>query len=462
MTGPKPPPAGGAQRRGPAPYPVVIERLEIQRDLDRVERDDLRGQRLHLLFGMISCAILAAPNSIAEFAGIPLALFWLIRWPWMWRAARWSFVTPVFLSSLALVAWQALSLAWSADRKVGVEEFGAARFAWSLVMLYPVLNRSRGFVLALALGFLIGNGSQLLHAAGRQFDIAWLTWPRRPDRNSGWWDPAVGGTLLVAALGLHLPVALMGRGRARLFAAAMTVITLLAIFATGTRGAWIGGVALTGLTGLVAVARIRPRRRAGLALASAAALVLIAAAAAWFTAGDAIRGRFDAGRAEIRGALVDGNYNSDTGARLAMAGWAWRIFSEHPVRGVGVGGFRAAVEDLLRRQGEDPAARALHDHAHNAFLHALATTGLVGASLLTLTLAIGMHGLIRAAMREGVGTYAAGPLFAMLGLLLMSPFDVFQVNPQTAALMWLFLGLSAGPVASTMSRGPGAEQAARA
>ncbi|MCC6675693.1 MAG: O-antigen ligase family protein [Phycisphaerales bacterium] len=413
--------------------------------MERVERTDLRGQRLHLLFGMLSCALLAAPTSLVEFAIIPVGLFWIIRWPWMWPAARWSFATPVFLAALAFTAWQAISLSWSGDPRVGIEEFGTARFAWGLVMLYPVLNRGRGFVLALALGFLAGNLSQLLHAAGRQWHIDWLTWPRRPDRNSGWWDPAVGGTLLVAALGLHLPVAFMGRGRARRVAGIMTVITLFAIFATGTRGAWIGGLALTALAALVAIARIRPRRRAGLTLVSAAAVVIIAAGLAWFSAGESIRARFEAGRAEVRSALVEGNYNTDTGARLAMAGWAWRLFTEHPVRGVGVGGYRPAVEDLLRRQGVDPASRALHDHAHNALLHALATTGLVGAALLIAMLATGLRGLIRTALREGPGTYAAGPLFAMTGLVLMTPFDAFQVNTQTAALMWLFLGLGAAP-----------------
>lgn len=432
---------------------VVIEQsgrsgrpgARARRDLEHVERTDLRGQRLHLILGMLSCLLLAAPTSIVEFAAIPVGVFWIIRWPWMWRVARWSFVTPVFLAALAFTGWQALSLAWSGDRSVGVEEFGTARFAWGLVMLYPVLNRSRGFVLALAVGFLAGNLSQVLHAAGRQWHIDWLTWPRLPHRNSGWWDPAVGGTLLIAALGLHLPVALMGRGVARRFAAAATVITLIAILATGTRGAWIGAAALTGLTGLVAVARIRPRRRAGLLLLSAAALVAVAAGLAWIAAGESIRARFDAGQREIRAALVEGNYNTDTGARLAMAGWAWRLTLEHPVRGVGVGAYRPAVEELLRRDGADPAARAIHDHAHNAFLHTAATTGLVGLGLFTLMLALGLAGLLRTAQHVGLGTYAASPLFALTGLILMAPFDSFQVNSQTAALMWLFLGLGAGP-----------------
>lgn len=420
----------------------------IRADLARVEADDLRGQRLHLVFGAISCAMLAGPTSLVEFSAIPVGLFWIIRWPWMWRAARWSFLAPVFLCALAFVAWQAISLAWSPDRKVGIEEFGAARFAWGLIMLYPVLNRSRGFVLALAIGFLLGNLSQLLHAAGRAWHIDWLTWPRRPDRNSGWWDPAVGGTLLVAALGLHLPAALMGRGPARRFALACSAITLVAIFATGTRGAWIGAAALLALAVTFAIARIRPRRRAATILASAFAVAIIGAGVAWAAAGPALRGRFEAGRAEIRAALVEGNYNTDTGARLAMAGWAWRIFTEHPVGGAGVGGYRRAVEDHLRASGVDPASRALHDHAHNALLHSLAVTGAVGAACFIAMLAVGLRGLWHAAVEHGPGTYAAGPLFALVGLIVMTPFDSFQVNSQTAALLWLFLGLGAWPPAA--------------
>lgn len=422
---------------------------------------------MHAVLAAVSCAMLAAPNTVVEFAAIPVMVFWMIRWPWMWRGARWTFSRPVVLLAACFFAWQGASLAWSSNRSVGIEEFGAARFAWGLVGLFCVLNRRRWFILALAAGFLAGNLSQLLHAAGKDWGVAWLqwaVWPRKAERNSGWWDPAVGGTLLVAALGLHLPAALLGLRRDRILGIAGSLITLIAIAATGTRGAWIAATSLVLFALAVTTWRAwrrqgaapseasgpdrgdhARRRRALSSLAIAAALLLIAAGAAWMAAGDAIRARYTAGRDEIRQALRDGDFNTDTGARLAMALWAWDAFKQHPLGGLGAGGFRHFVEEDLRRHGVNPEARALHDHAHNALLHAAATTGLVGASLFIATLAAGAVGLWR---MSGIGAavapgYEAGPFFALVGLVFMTPFDTFQVNAQTSAILWLMLGLGA-------------------
>ena len=41
----------------------------------------------------------------------------------------------------------------------------------------------------------------------------------------------------------------------------------------------------------------------------------------------------------------------------------------------------------------------------------------------------------------GMGSYAAGPAFALLGLLLAGLFDPVQLNAQTAALMATLMGL---------------------
>lgn len=442
-----------------------------------MEREDTRGQVMHAVIGSASVVMLTGPTSVVEFAVLPVGLFWLIRWGWSWRGARWVFVTPVFLIGLALFAWQALSLAWSPDRHVGVEEMGTARFAWGVGMLFCVLNRRRWFVYALAAGFLLGNVSQLLHAMGREWSwMEWATWPRKAERNSGWWDPAVGGTLLVAALGLHLPAAVMGRGRERVVGVVLSLVTLVAVFATGTRGAWLGSAALVGMVVVVGVWRLvvgRSKeeeveedaltpalsqktgrggadhramwRRAAVAMAVALALLVGAGGVAWAVAGKSIEARYVAGREEIRRALKEGDFNSDTGARLAMAVWAWEMFRDHPVRGVGVGGYRHAVEQKLRERGADPATRSVHDHAHNTVLHAAATTGLVGAGLLGAFLIVGGVGLVRSIGPGRLGTYDAGSLFALVGLVLMGAFDSIQVNAQTAGLMWLLVGLGQAP-----------------
>jgi hypothetical protein len=47
--------------------------------------------------------------------------------------------------------------------------------------------------------------------------------------------------------------------------------------------------------------------------------------------------------------------------------------------------------------------------------------------------------------RKGLGTYDAGPGFALVGMLLVTPFDVVYVNSPPSALMGVLLALSMWP-----------------
>jgi O-antigen ligase len=242
----------------------------------------------------------------------------------------------------------------------------------------------------------------------------------------------VGGSLLVGALGLHLPAALMGRGRMRMIAAAAALITLLGIFATGTRGAWLAAAALC-LGGVcTAIARIRPRRRMLAAIAAALLVSGLAGAAVWMASGDGVKRRLEQASTEITRALKHQDYDSDTGARLRMARLAIQAVREHPVRGLGAGGFRPFMAEQLK---SEPSSARIHAHAHNAFLHIAATTGLPGLLLAAAIMFTAIRGGLAGLGREGLGTYAAGPAFALLGLLLVSPFDPVHLNAQTGAFL---------------------------
>ena len=133
--------------------------------------------------------------------------------------------------------------------------------------------------------------------------------------------------------------------------------------------------------------------------------------------------------------MQDGEFHSDTGARVYMNARAFDALARHPVRGVGAGGYRSWVN------AHDPQNRDLaHDHAHSAPLHAGATLGLVGLALMGLILAC----VVRAglgACRGNLGSYAAGPAFAMVGLALAGLFDTVQLNAQTAAQFGVLIAL---------------------
>ncbi len=409
---------------------------------ERQRAGDRLGHTLHTWGAVVMLVALTGPTTATEAALVPALAIFVIRLPGIWRLVLGTAGAWVVRVFVAFGLWWALTLAWSPDRGAGIEEVGTVRFALALALLWPVLDRRRLLTWALAAGLLAGNVSQVLHAIGTHTGVHALTWPRMPDRNSGWWDPVVGGSLLCAALGLHLPGAVAGMGRERLAHAACALVTLAAIFASGTRGAWIAAAALLVLVGSIALwtrrheARRALRSPVVLAIAGGAVLLAVGIGA---VIGPGVARRAAHGYSEVAAAVREGRYQSDTGARLLLAGWAVRATGEHPAGGVGAGGFRAWVRDHLRAQGVDPDTRAVHAHAHNALLHASATTGVPGAALL---IGLVVTGMLAGRPRPGESWGRdAGPCVALLGLALVSAFDTVQVNAQTAALLFTLLAL---------------------
>lgn len=424
-----------------------IDPARVQGAFDLQRRRDPFGLRLHEWVATLWFFLVPWFISAVEFAMVPLAVALLLRLPHLWRLRASWLTQPLVLLLVAWAAWLSLSLTWTLDSRAGYNEVGGLRWAWTVLAVWPVVERRPRFIVALIAGFLVANLAQLAHAVGLGLGLDWLTFDRNPDRNSGWWRPVVGGSMLVGALGLHLPAALMGVGRTRVLGLAGSVVTLLGIVATGTRGAWLAGAGLIGIVAVVALIRARARisGRSGVTFVGAMLVVVVGA---WLAVGPSIARRAGAGWHEVARAVEQKEFTSDTGARLIMGWWAMRAFAEHPVAGVGAGGYRRWVIGHLERRGIDPADRSVHDHAHNAALHVGATTGVVGLALAGLLGATALVGAFRGPSGGGgerLGTYAAGPGFALIGLLLVSAFDTIHVNAQTGALLCALLALCLAP-----------------
>ncbi len=313
------------------------------------------------------------------------------------------------------------------------------------------MDRRSWLIAAIMAGFIAGNAAQFAHWIGHESGIAWLEW-RRPEgeiRFSGWWDPAVGGSLLVGALGLHLPLALMGRARLRIIGVAGAAVTLLGILATGTRGAWLAAGALLVFVAAVAIVRrvraraapVRPR-----SILIGVVVVAIIGAAAWLTVGDAIARRAAETRDEI-GAAFKGDYSSYTGQRVLMARWAVQAVRAAPLHGLGAGGYGAWAEERARADEFEVRADWRYPHAHNALLHIAATSGLIGLLIAGAVVVVALRGSFHRDQLApgGMGSVQAGPAFALCGLLLVSAFDTVHVNAQTAAMLMTLCALSLLP-----------------
>jgi O-antigen ligase len=436
--------------------PIHIQTEEAfarQRQVDPV------GHVLHAWLGALWCFAACGPMVLVELGPIPLIVCFLIRFHRHMRLHTFMGRRAAARCLMLWTAWLGASLSWTLDRRLGLEEFAVLRFALSVPLLWPVLDRRRLLIGGLAAGMLSANLAQVAHAAGVAWDVPWLRFPRMPDRNSGWWQPVVGGTMLTGALGLHLPAALTGCGKRRLIGAAGAAASGVGVIATGSRGAWLASAVLVCVAIVWALVGFSRRRRSGpepgrglawghLPLIAAGTVVIVAGA--WFALGPSVVSRARAGIEEVQRALREKDYSTDTGARIQMARWAMEAIAEHPVRGVGAGGYHEWVVRRLRAQGIDPVGVRVHDHTHNTLLHVGATTGAVGIILMggviVFTL-IGGFSRVGEPSSSGPGRggavlgYGAGPAMAMVGMVLVSPFDVIEVNAQTAALLFVLVAL---------------------
>jgi len=414
---------------------------------------DRYGERVHLAFGALWCFMVAGPQITVEAGSIPLAVIFLIRLPFLGRSLRTLLVQPLTLWLLAWIILQFVSLLWTRSTRDGLDAIDTLRFLACVPFLWPVIHRRGTLIGAMALGFLCGNLSQLAMQVGDWTGTEWLIHRGhfRNDRNGGWWPAVSGGEILIAALGLHLPAALMGptgtkRERVlRVIATAGCIVTLLGIFASGTRGAWVGALGLIAIGCVVAVVRLPDWRSRGRALGLVAGVVVIAGAVAGVLIGDSLVRRFESARAEVARAMAD-DYDSDNGARVMMARWAAEAFAQHPVIGNGAGSFRTFVREDVGREGSEGAARERflrenHGHSHNAVLEVGATTGLVGLALALVVIATALYGAFATLLPGELGGYAAGPGFALIGLLLLTPFDALQSNSRTGAVLAVLLAL---------------------
>lgn len=456
------------------------------------------GIPFHVAFAILWCSVAVGPIATVEFGYIPLGVTFLLRLPFLVRTLALALRTPAMVAFAAFVAWSFASLAWAPDMYQAVNDAGALRFAIVVLLIWPVLHARRAMTLALVLGFFAAGIAQALEAVGHAYSIDALKWPHPalpegfPVRLSAWWrQPAVGGAMLVAALGLSLPTLLGLVPRScptplpwRAGAGLAVATALGGILLTGTRGAMLAAIALFACALFAATlraflrARVRALRTPAPHTSPSPAspprillhlLIVFAtlaiAASAWSVAGSAVTTRVTDAVREVR-AAADGDYSSDTGARIAMAIWAFDAWRQRPLVGHGSGAFPTIARAALDRHADGFKGVRVHTQAHNTLLHVAATLGIVGVLLLAWAIAAALRGGLLLPTPPGppaatpppapppplahslvarahtiAPAYDLGPAFALLGLLLVSAFDTIVVNTQQAALLCTLIAL---------------------
>lgn len=391
------------------------------------QRADERGLRVHLACGIVFCLTLSMPFPMPDIGLAVLLGAFVVRLP-IERGVLRSLVGQLgFLLAAAWVLWLAIgALRGGAD---AMDELDEARWLLAIPALWPIIEHRRTLLAWWLAGFALGHATQAVQLVDQSLALgineALGLWDRQPDRISGWWPPVVAGSVLVGVLGARLT---MLRRRIGFGSVAWALVTILGIVLTGTRGGWLAmGVMLIAFGGVWLVSSAVPRRAremAGLTLVVA----LIAGAAALATSERAERGA-----TEVRAAIAEADYDSDTGARLLMWRQAWRALAEHPIAGVGTGGFEAWAEADAQRLDPVPPMWRIHAHAHGVVPHVAATHGLIGLAVFGLLALVGIVG--------GRDAHSSTGSWVVAGLLLAGTFESIVASSAVSAHWWFVLAI---------------------
>ena len=192
--------------------------------------------------------------------------------------------------------------------------------------------------------------------------------------------------ILVCAVPFAMLWAAYARGAARYLALGLTLVAILGIVKTGSRGGFVGLL----VVGALAIAKMPRGRRAGaLGLAAGAAIALA------LTASESYSKRIATiwnSSSVVEGEEGDYDASGLEGARMNVWENGFRLIQSHPLLGVGGGDFSVAEGELHFGLGKWSAP-------HNSFLQIAAELGLIGLSLFIYLLYRAIHNC-RAAVRS--------------------------------------------------------------
>jgi len=135
------------------------------------------------------------------------------------------------------------------------------------------------------------------------------------------------------------------------------------------------------------------------------------------------------------------------GERLAMWGTTLRMVADHPLLGVGPGGWKRLFAGYDRGTTVSPIT--FPRWPHNDYVEIASEVGLIGLGVYLWFLAAGLYCLLKMARRPDPFSRTAAPLFALsLLAVLGDAFFAFpKAQPHAAMFFYLLLGIAAGATA---------------
>jgi O-antigen ligase len=339
----------------------------------------------------------------------------------------------IALPLAAVVAWTGLALLWTGDLRegaiflaafvlpFGLLALGVARLPWSRQGLLVLFGALVATALAYAgVGLYQWATREVFWNPKLKVDNAYAPFFRV---NSVFWDPSIYGRYLVVAILATLALVLLGL-RDRLVAAAVLAIGALW---TGLLFSFSQSSFAALTAGTFGAAAVVWRWRAAAAMGLVAAVLV--------TVGFATP--------QVRNSLLDeskSGLDKVTSGRAALVSNGLKIAGDHPLAGVGTGGFKRAYAEKTGLKGREPKKAA----SHSTPVTVAAETGIPGLLLLGwLTVAA-----LSAAFRAGGGS-DAGRTAVVAGLTLgaIAVHSLFYNALFEDPVAWALLGLIALAVA---------------
>jgi len=324
----------------------------------------------------------------------------------------------------AYLAWTGLSISWSRDVREGAVELLAfyvpftllalsiARLPWSKLGL-RLLHAEIAVmgILFACVGFYQYDTRNIFENPKLGVSNAYAPFFRV---NSVFWDPSIYGRFLVIAMAPTLVLLAFGRSlRLAVLAAAAVVVMWLGLLISFSQSSFAALLVV-----VIGIAFALWRWRALVAVVLAGAVL----------AGIGVA------QPQIRRTLehrTKSGLNSATGGRNDLVANGIRIARAHPVRGVGVGGFKRAYAQRVHYKGKNPKKAA----SHNTAVTVAAETGLPGLALYAWFLVALLRQAFRRSGRVG---FVAG-----LGLAAIFVHSLFYNAFFEDPLTWGLIGLVA-------------------
>jgi O-antigen ligase len=305
----------------------------------------------------------------AVIAGAAVSLGWSL---WREASSRRRELAALAWPLAAFVAWVGFSLAWTNDPERGAVELLAFYLPFGLlaIALARLDWNSDGvgwlFRLLLAMGLLFAVVGIWQWATRSVFwnpkviaDNAFATFYRV---NSLFWDPSIYGRFLVVAILVALTVLLFGPWRRWDWYLGIALIVLwVGLFFSFSQSSFVALIA-----GLVLAGVLGWRRRA-LAVVGATAALLLAVG---------LTHSQSPGTRHALAADEEQSLNRATRGRFDLVKNGLEIALDHPIVGVGVGGFTQAYSERV-----DVARRVKTPASHNTPVTVAAEGGVVGLGL---------------------------------------------------------------------------------